>query len=501
MSTGITRTPRQGEWRIVIVPIVLVSISYLSIVTFGAFTLPWTGTADSYDHLDYVFQVYLGHLPAPTGHQWVPIGFPLTAGQLGDGRQYASAHPPLFYLIAAGLAGWLLDSPHWSYGVLLIRMLNGLFGLIGVVVLAWAGWVLGGRHRYALSVALPSIGAFTFAYLRFSSDVYNDLLVTVLSMSALTLSAVVLIRGMTRARFLSLTLICIAVMGTKATFVLTLAASVVAVVVAVVLHGNGTLRRRTLTASGSAALLLAAPIVVFGWFYARNASLSGSWYRSAPKSPVGSRSDKTLLGNLANPEFYEIVPSGLVGRGTAEFARLADLISWDVFIVGTLMSLIVALLILRKSRRRPSIVEIGLVTMFLGHLVGSYVIQLSHATGFGAYNWRYFLPSTISVALIIGGGAALIPRAGPALVAMLNIALWAANAYSFVVYAAHRVGIAGDDFLGTASLLSAANGAPPWIPAVALVIAGLATLGACATSYALFASKTRQRPGVIAPGP
>lgn len=482
-----------------IAPIGLVSITYLSIFTFGASTLPWSGTADSYDHLDYVFQVYKGHLPAPTGHQWMPSGFPLTEGQTGDGRQFASAHPPLFYLVAAMLAGWLLDSPNWVYGVLLIRMLNGLFGLVGVGVLAWAGWVLGGPHRHLLSVALPSIGAFTFAYLRFSSDAYNDVLVTVLSMSALTVSAVILTRGPSSALLISLVLICTAGIGTKATFILTLATSVAAVILGVMIHHAGSVGRRIAGAAGSASLLIAVPAGVFGWFYVRNSALSGSWYRSTPKSPVGSRSDKSLLANLANPDFYQIVPSGLVGRGTAEFSGTAELISTGAFLTGAVTSAVVAALILRNSAWPPRIAKLSVIVMLAGHLVGSYVIQLSHATGFGAYNWRYFMPSTLSIALIVGGGVALIPRAGPALIAVLSTVLWAANAKSFVAYSANRIGVTGDDFFGTAAMLSAANGAPPWVPAVAIAIAILSTLGTCVMTYVLFASESSVAPGLIAP--
>ncbi|CAN5167140.1 hypothetical protein BH11ACT5_BH11ACT5_15090 [soil metagenome] len=461
--------------RILRSPLTWVVVAFLTVSLFGIVTLPWKGTADAYDHLDYVFQVWSGHLPQPLGHEWRPAGWVLSEGQLGDGRQFASAHPPLYYLVAAAVAGGLLDSDQWRWGVLVLRLLNTAIGLGGVFVLAWAGSVLGGRYARVLRVALPAAGAFSFCYLRFSTDTYNDVPVSVLSMIAVVLGIRLLQVGFTWRTYLLLVLACTAGMGTKATFALTLAAACVAVAAGFIIHARSRGLRTWGIAAALAGGVAAAPLAAFGWFYLRNIQLSGDWYRSYPKSALGGRSDKSLFDNLRNPDFYGIVPQGLIGRGTAAFASTAELISLVIFVVGAVIG--IAVVVRRRKQVHPTLVGTLVVLMLALHLVGSYVLQLSHATGYGAYNWRYFLPSTITIALLVIGGAAVLGRASAWAIPAFTIALWSINAYSFVIYGVGKGGVDPNLSLPRQALgLAEANGFPAIIPALALAVAAVATV-------------------------
>ncbi|WP_353815377.1 hypothetical protein [Agromyces sp. SYSU T00266] len=471
---------RAHPYAVVVPSLVVIAVTYLAVAGFAIATLPWEGTADAYDHLDYMVQLASGQLPQPFGHVFAPTGTSFGANRV-EGRQYASAHPPLFYALAVAVAGPLLDVEHWRIGVAIVRTLNVLVGLAGVGVLSWAGWTIGGRRRVALAIALPAVGAFTFGYLRFSAEIYNDLLVTVLSMTAIAIACRMLVSRVTWPWLIALVAVCALGMGAKATFILTLGLCTVAVATAI-LMGTG-LRRGSgyLRAVGAAVLVFVVPFAVWGWFYLRNLALSGDWYRSTPKSPVGTRSNRTLLSNLLDPDFYTIVPRGLVGRGSAEMAHLATQASVVIFTFGAAVSLVAAVIVLVRRRWRLELRTWAIIGLLAAHLLGSYALQLSHSTGYGAYNWRYFLPATITIAIILAGGIAVAGRAAAVLVPVMTAALAATNMTSFVEYGSTIWPKRGpsDDLVIAAAQLIGANGLPPWLLVVfiATAVGGIVALG------------------------
>ncbi|NLT25996.1 MAG: hypothetical protein GXX90_05015 [Microbacteriaceae bacterium] len=83
-AAGARRRPRVADdRRRLLIGVGLVVLVYVATASYAALTLPLPGTRDSTFHLDYVYQVALGQLPAAEGYELYP-------GR--GGRQFASAH-------------------------------------------------------------------------------------------------------------------------------------------------------------------------------------------------------------------------------------------------------------------------------------------------------------------------------------------------------------------------------------------------------------------------
>jgi hypothetical protein len=460
-------TTRRPELRVAVVGVSLVAVGYLAVAVFAAVTLPWRGTADAFDHLDYIYQLLHGHLPAPFGHEWVPADRP---GPSPVTRQWVAQHPPLFYLLAAPLAAPSLEAD-WTDAVALIRGANILVGVVGVVVLGWLGWMTGGRWRTRLAIALPAAGAATFAYVRYSAEVYNDALLTTLSVLAVALTVRMVLRGITALSLLLLSVVCILGFGTKATFVLTLVVAVVGVFLAALRHSDRPLGRRLLRASGAAAVVLLPAVLAWGWFYARNAALSGSWYEAIPGDvQVLDRTYRSTADVLTGPTIYVLVPKDLVGGATNHgFQAIA---SSAVFAVAAALTVVV---LVRRVRAGsfPSRSAWLVAGLLAAHLAGSYLIQLAHASGYGNTNWRYFLPSTATVAVLLGLGVASLGRASSITLPGLVVVMGALNVRQFLMYGIEHapVAVGPRDVLGVARALAAQNGWPELLPALCLAVA------------------------------
>lgn len=374
------------------------TLTFVGAAAFASLTLPWTGTGDSIFHLDYLYQLEAGQLPAPRG---LEFKYPEDAAP-SSGRQYASAHPPLFYLLVLALIP-PLDGLGWESVVGAGRAVNTVAGAVCVLLLGLAGWELGGRHRARLAIGAAATGALTVSFVRFAGDIYNDVLLATLATAALALSVVVLRRGPSWRWVAMLSVLCALGMLTKATFVVVVALCIGAVGLAGLLHVAGPLRSRLGT-----GLLMTVPVVVTtvvasGWFYARNRSLSGSWFRSTPKEPVGSRPLRTLADNLTNPDFYLIVPERMFGNTDIEMG-LGTSHQLSALLFGVALVLALSWLWRAARHRRGSwgIASLAAALLPVGVVVGMYATQLNHATGYGAYNFRYFLPATIAVGLLFG---------------------------------------------------------------------------------------------------
>lgn len=317
----------------------IVAVVFISAATAAATLLPWSGTADAYDHLDYVVQVHNGQLPEAVGHEWKPEGHP-GSDRSDESRQYASAHPPGFYAVGALVAGDLLTSDDWRAGVLVMRFLTTLFGLAGLAGLAWIGWGIGGRHRERWAFALPLVGGLTFPYLRFSTEPYNDVPLAAVSTIAIAVCVHLVRFGPRWWSVSAVSALAVVGVGMKSTFVLTLAGICVTLAVVVFHHTAGQTAWRAGVAAAVSAIPAAASALAWGWFYLMNLERSGYWYRSTPKAPVGDRSDKSVLDNLTNPDFYLVAFDGLIGRGSDALEATSSTVALSMTAVLATLSLI-----------------------------------------------------------------------------------------------------------------------------------------------------------------
>ena len=406
--------PKGPDDIVVVRRLVLVIIGiWMAVAVVAGVLLQPKGTGDAYQHIDYIYQVANGSLPAPTGHLWDPVDFD---HQL-TGRQYASAHPPLYAALMSQLVGGLLDS-NWPLAVAILRLVNIILGALGIAALAWLGWQFPRTQRGRIAVGMAALGGASFTYVRFGSEVYLDMLVTVCATAALAVAAGVLSRGLTASRVGMLIALCALGMGTKATFVTTLVIVVVAVFVSPAVTGNARIPRSWYLSASSAIAVVVLGLVPWLGFYWRNAELSGSWYRNVPKSPVGTRSFRSLEMALWDETFWLNVPSKMLGarhglagpiRGSVSLILFAVLVSLTtVVLVSTVRSYRHSLSVNASVEPAESRAPLAIVVMLAAQLGAAHAMQLSHATGYGQYNPRYYLTATASLALLTGYGVAMM---------------------------------------------------------------------------------------------
>lgn len=371
------------------------ALLYLAAAIFSATTLPWKGTADSFAHMDYVYQVHRGHVPDAYGYEY-------RQETPDNSRQWASAHPPLFYALAATVMGRPLDAGDWQVAVIRGRVLNILMGLASVLALAWAGWEFGGDRRAALAIALPAIGGMLPTFVRFCGDIYNDPLAALLSIATVAMSCKVVRDGATVRRALGLGVLCALGMASRATFVFALVIAACALAAdAVMAPSRGRIPSRVFRAAASCVALAAAAILPTAWFYERNYELSGSWFRTVAKHSMQARPRQSPLDVLWSDDFWLLVPRNLLGSKWRSTWPVNDDVSIALFIAcGVALAVIIAG---RQPWRNISVLDRRMLVWLLiaAHFAGLLAAQFQHAIGWGALNFRYFLPALLSIGLFL----------------------------------------------------------------------------------------------------
>ncbi|WBU37762.1 ArnT family glycosyltransferase [Homoserinibacter sp. YIM 151385] len=396
--------PREVRWGLLGVVAL-----YLATVAFNIVVLPWRGAADSYDHMDYIWQVWNGHLPAPYGHELPGMKEPDPGGTT---RHATASHPPLYYLLMAGLVGPLLDSGAWESAVLVTRIFNALVGLAILGVAAWLGWRVGGRLRAPLAIALPATTVLVTAFMKVAGDSYNDAFATLWASVVLACAIVALLEGPRRTLLIVLGIAAVLGVATRSTIVVTAALGVIAVIAAFVVHRpEWRLRRRIGVGVGYGAAVLVAGVAAIGWYFLFNLERSGSWFRSRVQTAVAGREKKSLLDNLSDPDFYLVVPGRLLGlrdwNGLLPINFPLSLLLSAICIAGLVI-------LARRARRAaaPGRLPVILVVVLAAvQLAGLYAMQLQHATGWGLINIRYFLPGLLIIGMVLAVGSLGYERA------------------------------------------------------------------------------------------
>ena len=379
-----------------------VIVLYFAMVLYQAISLRIGGAADSYAHMDYVWQVFNGHLPTGYGYE--------LEGRRGPSeteRHLTAAHPPLFYVILAVIVGPILATGDWELATVVARGFNIILGFGVLIAIAWAAWRLGGALRNQLVIVAPAMGVLVVAFIRVAGDNYNDILVVLLGTIALTVACIILKEGPATRYLVVLVVVSVLGMATRATYIATFGLTMLALAAAVIIHlPTMSLRRRIAKIAVWWATTAVLVIASIGWFYLRNQEASGSWFRSRPKQAVIARDYKSLTDNLTNPEFYTIVPGRLLGirnwDGILPINYGLSLAISIVCIIGLVVWLRRGARWRRVTRSAPSIAIVALLAV---QMLALYVMQLQHATGWGNLNPRYFLPGLLVTALILAIGS------------------------------------------------------------------------------------------------
>jgi len=361
------------------------------------------GSADEGVHLDYAWQVSHGRLPDfAEGPQLPHIPREAKLPKV----QWASQHPPLFYVIEAPLVRGLVDSGHWKAATAAGRAGTIALGLLCVPVLAWAAaQAIGGRRRVLWGLAVAAIAAPVAPFVAVTGSMYNDTLIVLTTTFALAVAIFVLRRGLSWPGVAAAAAAAAAGMATRAHFIVTLLILLAALVAAALIHGGGPVLGRLLRGGAAAVGVLAVTAAAIGWFYVRNVRLSGSWTGGHPEWGIAhlGRSKHGLTDVLSMPDFW------LNYRRL--FFQPAGGLRWvGPALLGLLAVAALVAALARRPWRRADVVSTAAVLVVAGQLAGTVATQAMHVTQAGGIAPRYHLPALLPIAIVLAAGALAWPR-------------------------------------------------------------------------------------------
>lgn len=364
--------------------------------------IPWRGTADAPQHMDYAWQVGHGQLPS----FWDGTKAPL--GNYKSSIQFVSHHPPLYYLLLAPIVTPLLDAGHWQHAVAAARIFSLFIAVLCVLALAWGGWVIGGKRRALFAIATPAI---TTALLTFNvaGDVMNDALCMLFATLALVLSIRVVQNGLSWKYTILLSLVCLGGMASRSSFAATLVVVFLALFAGAFLHNKKQDWWRGMLKAGCAAAIILVVIALgIGWFYMRNYELSGSPFRSRPRgsaSKIIIRDYKTLPDVLTMPKTWDMVTVKFYGRDWKLMPRINN---YPVnYILSTAILLYITICVglqTWQSRRSVKLITWIAIGLLVLQFVLVYGQQIFYAIGYGGLNRRYLLPAWLPFGLFLAVG-------------------------------------------------------------------------------------------------
>lgn len=414
------------ENRWVLIGVLGVVISLIGGAGFYAATLPWSGTADANLHLDYAWQVSHGQLPSFWDGTKIPVG-------RSSKIQFVSQHPPLYYAVLAPAVRSPVDSGDLSQAVLNARLITIGIAVLCVFAFSFAGWSLGGNYRSIMAVAFPAVGTSLVPFIKISGDIMNDSLVILTTTLALTLSSIIIKKGLERKYLLGLTSVCVLGMSSKATFVGAFALSLLSVLIASYIYAEKKRKLKSLLKGFGMVTIIALIVLAgIGWFYFRNWEASGLWYRSGPQSWAAeyqNRRYKSLSEVLTNPKLLSLLPSYLYGNPWTGMPKYFNIIVNFIFsrilFFGAGFSLVIASIKWKVWRNRDVRLW-GVVGILIAHSALIFVEQITHAIGYGAINMRYMLALWLPLTAFLTVGIASVRKLRGLGVVAICIVNWTA---------------------------------------------------------------------------
>ncbi|MFZ2125761.1 MAG: hypothetical protein WA087_04230 [Candidatus Saccharimonadales bacterium] len=365
-----------------------VILLYVSVAGIISVSVPWGDLSDTQYHIDYVWKVYNGGLPNfNDGITYSPL--------VRGGNFHATAsHPPLFYMIHAPILGPLLNEGRWKEAIAVGRVINILLGVLCILALAWAGWVFGGAKRTLMAVAVPAIGTLMYRFTTLNTIFGNDVLIVLFATLALIFVYKLLKNGLQPKYIVALGLVSVFGMATKATYIVILGISLLAVTVAFILHGKGGLRRRTIYGALISFLIAIVVTLSIGWFYYRNYQSSGSWFKSSPDDYTGGRVYKSLQDVFRGIKLWELL---YTNSSPAPYISTAIT---SMAVSGFITLKFKTIRSFYKKDRARLIMIIFMILVF----IGLFITQIRLAVGYGSINFRYLLPALLPISLFLSYG-------------------------------------------------------------------------------------------------
>lgn len=374
-------------------------------------------TSDETAHMDYAYQIWMGHLPVfEHGLRWHP-----PSGNVPP-VQWESQHPPLFYLLAAPIVGPLINGGQWLAATMAGRAFCVLIAAGCVLALSWAGSLVSTRRPRAWAIAVPAVVSPVTLFMRVGGSFYIDNLAALFTALTLGVAIQTVRTGVTLRRLIAAAGLAAAGMLTEATFAVTLLVLVSALAVGTWMHDDRPWPARVGRAVVVGCVPLMAAAAASGWFYLRNKHLTGTF--------TGSHSDwsKAHLHRVTTP-FSRMATSWDFWKTNLQlFRQNSDLHDWvSPILFGVVAGCALAGWLVQLARRRfagvdPKIAVVVLILVLQG--LGTVIVDIGFASSGGSINARYLLPALLPLGCLLAAGILALPRylTGPAMAGFLAIA-------------------------------------------------------------------------------
>jgi 4-amino-4-deoxy-L-arabinose transferase-like glycosyltransferase len=392
--------------------------------------------------------------------------------------QRAAANPPLFYVLHAPIVGPLLESGHWKKAYAIGRAVNIFLGVLVVLSLAWAGWIFGGKRKALMAVALPAIGAMSFQFINLNQNYALDALLLAIGTLTVITWYKLLKHGLEKRYLVPLFLLSILGMSTKATYVVFLGISILAVFITAFIYGGRDWIRSFIKGSIISVLIFVSVLISIGWFYYYwNYKTSGKWYTGELPGDLGSRPIKSFSTVITHPDLW----ANFYKRITAS-ATLSTVITAVALIGVAYAAIKTKLRPLRKDR--AIFISTILLTLLL---IGTTMTQITHAVGKGNFSFRYFLPAIVVYSLFIAYGL-LEPKRLRGLLVSVTITAMAITSVIAIAKLDNTVAMVPEvettnSIYQKLNIAMSSNGFPE---IVLITLLFLLTVGTIVTSFSLF---------------
>ena len=376
----------------VVTGVLAVVFLYVGVAGTVSVVVPWSITSgDTRAHIDYVWRVYNGEIPRfNDGFRYPPFG--------SRKIQPQANHPPLFYMVNAPFVGPFLAQGKWEQAIAVARAVNIFIGVLCVVALAWAGWLLGGKRRQLFAVAVPAIAALAYRFTTLNVVYGADGLLTLLSTLTFINIYKIITQGIQRRYVLALLLLSVAGMATKATYIVMLAASCLSLLIAAYVHTKGKneveKKRQFGRAVICAGLIILAVALATGWFYySRNYQTTGSWFRASPSDYSHGRDYKSLRQVVTGNKLWQLF-----------YAEYTENILLSTALSSVALAGVLGLKKLQLKRLLGHPTNRIMAGILFLAVLGMLTVQVAFAVGYGAINFRYVLPVLLPLALFLAYG-------------------------------------------------------------------------------------------------
>lgn len=380
----------------------------------------WIGKGDMPQHVDYVWRVYNGDIPRNSDRiQYPPFVTMLKRDHKFRANQPAASNPPLFYIIQAPFIGPSLNLGKWQQAVAIGRAVNIFIGVLCIIVLAWAGWLIGGKDKELFAVSVPAIATLTYRFTSLNLDFALDGLLALISTLTLIVLYKIIQHGLTKKYIFTLLLLLTLGMLTKVPFAVFLFIAPIIIILRSLWLTTKEVRLKTKTIL-IATIVLIAPIICSIWFYYLwNYKHGGGLFTSNAPHTNLSRQYKSVRYLVLGKDFWELVYSKYSILPTTSTAIAS-------FSVAGVLSRNLKVKQLVDDKK----ILLVIILMSLAY-IGTLAVQFKFAIGYGAINFRYLLPAILPIGLFLSYGLLAFRNTRGLLVALAAILM----GYNSIIYA------------------------------------------------------------------